>query len=74
MSMVGSLEGKLTDTSQMLPFVLTDMGLCRFVSTHGPQISYPIPEGILNHHGKNEVLLSFWALGGCDSTSIGTTV
>ncbi|KAF8167047.1 glycoside hydrolase family 35 protein [Mycena galopus ATCC 62051] len=34
----------------------------RFVSSLGPQISYPIPEGILNHHGTNEVLVSLWAL------------
>jgi len=34
----------------------------RFLSSLGPQISYPIPEGILNHHGENEVLISLWAL------------
>ncbi|KAJ7275854.1 glycoside hydrolase family 35 protein [Mycena rebaudengoi] len=34
----------------------------RFLSSIGPQISFPIPEGILNHHGKNEVLISLWAL------------
>ncbi|KAJ7075303.1 glycoside hydrolase family 35 protein [Mycena belliarum] len=34
----------------------------RFASSLGPQVSYPIPEGILNHHGKNEVLISLWAL------------
>ncbi|KAJ7898549.1 glycoside hydrolase family 35 protein [Mycena olivaceomarginata] len=34
----------------------------RFLSSLGPQVSYPIPEGILNHHGKNEVLISLWAL------------
>ncbi|PFH45542.1 glycoside hydrolase family 35 protein [Amanita thiersii Skay4041] len=34
----------------------------RFVSTLGPQTSYPIPEGILNHHGQNDVLISLWAL------------
>ncbi|KAF5379413.1 hypothetical protein D9615_006539 [Tricholomella constricta] len=35
----------------------------RFLSSLGPQTSFPIPEGILNHHGKNEVLISLWALG-----------
>ncbi|KAF9465548.1 glycoside hydrolase family 35 protein [Collybia nuda] len=35
----------------------------RFLSSLGPQTSYPIPEGILNHHGKNEILVSLWALG-----------
>ncbi|KAJ7058360.1 glycoside hydrolase family 35 protein [Mycena amicta] len=34
----------------------------RFLSSLGPQISYPIPEGILNHHGENEVLITLWAL------------
>ncbi|THU81100.1 glycoside hydrolase family 35 protein [Dendrothele bispora CBS 962.96] len=34
----------------------------RFLSTLGPQTSYPIPEGILNHHGTNEILISLWAL------------
>jgi hypothetical protein len=37
----------------------------RFLSSIGPQISFPIPEGILNHHGKNEVLISLWALSMC---------
>ncbi|KAK0470339.1 glycoside hydrolase family 35 protein [Desarmillaria tabescens] len=36
--------------------------LHRFLSSLGPQVSYPIPEGILNHHGTNEVLISLWAL------------
>ncbi|KAJ7128422.1 glycoside hydrolase family 35 protein [Mycena epipterygia] len=34
----------------------------RFLSSLGPQVSYPIPEGILNHHGTNEVLITLWAL------------
>ncbi|KAF7291169.1 putative beta-galactosidase A [Mycena indigotica] len=34
----------------------------RFLSSLGPQVSYPIPEGIINHHGKNEVLVTLWAL------------
>ncbi|KAJ7627198.1 glycoside hydrolase family 35 protein [Roridomyces roridus] len=34
----------------------------RFLSSLGPQVSYPVPEGILNHHGENEVLISLWAL------------
>ncbi|KAJ7176384.1 glycoside hydrolase family 35 protein [Mycena crocata] len=34
----------------------------RFLSSLGPQVSYPIPEGILNHHGTNEILISLWAL------------
>ncbi|KAK7017720.1 putative beta-galactosidase A [Favolaschia claudopus] len=34
----------------------------RFASSLGPQVSYPVPEGILNHHGENEVLITLWAL------------
>ncbi|KAG6812051.1 hypothetical protein H0H92_004635 [Tricholoma furcatifolium] len=34
----------------------------RFISSSGPQTSFPVPEGILNHHGQNEVLISLWAL------------
>lgn len=33
------------------------------VNTIGPQTSYRIPEGIPNHHGKNYLALTFWALG-----------
>ena len=28
----------------------------------GPQHSFPIPEGIINHHGTNCVALTLWAL------------
>ncbi|KAK1216295.1 hypothetical protein PQX77_021082 [Marasmius sp. AFHP31] len=34
----------------------------RFISSLGPQTSYPVPEGILNHHGRNEILVTLWAL------------
>ncbi|KAF8670795.1 Beta-galactosidase, domain 3 [Rhizoctonia solani] len=37
----------------------------RHVSNLGPQTVYPIPEGILNHRGENDVLLTIWSL---DST------
>lgn len=32
------------------------------VNNIGPQVSYPIPEGILNHHGENYVALTLWSL------------
>ncbi|KAG8731749.1 hypothetical protein FRC10_001462 [Ceratobasidium sp. 414] len=32
------------------------------VSNLGPQTVYPIPEGILNHRGENDVLLALWSL------------
>ncbi|KAH7318896.1 glycoside hydrolase superfamily [Rhizoctonia solani] len=34
----------------------------RHVSNLGPQTVYPIPEGILNHRGENDVLLAIWSL------------
>ncbi|CAE6436343.1 unnamed protein product [Rhizoctonia solani] len=34
----------------------------RHVSNLGPQTVYPIPEGILNHRGENDVLLTIWSL------------
>ncbi|KAB5546905.1 galactose-binding domain-like protein [Coniochaeta sp. 2T2.1] len=36
----------------------------KYVSNIGPQTSYPVPEGILNHHGTNYVALSLLALDG----------
>ncbi|KAL1724445.1 glycoside hydrolase family 35 protein [Schizophyllum commune] len=40
----------------------------RFLSSLGPQESYPIPEGILNHRGTNEILLTLWATSKFNST------
>jgi beta-galactosidase GanA len=34
----------------------------KYVHNIGPQDSFPVPEGILNHHGPNWVALSLWAL------------
>ncbi|KAG8687962.1 hypothetical protein FRC08_011692, partial [Ceratobasidium sp. 394] len=34
----------------------------RFTSNFGPQTVYPIPEGILNHRGENDVLMTLWSL------------
>ncbi|CAE6472777.1 unnamed protein product [Rhizoctonia solani] len=36
----------------------------RFTSNFGPQTVYPIPEGILNHRGENDILLTLWSLDG----------
>lgn len=33
------------------------------VSNLGPQTRFPVPEGILDHRGKNTVALSVWGLG-----------
>ncbi|CAG8902480.1 unnamed protein product [Penicillium egyptiacum] len=32
------------------------------VNNIGPQTAYPIPEGIVNHHGENYLALTLWAL------------
>ena len=32
------------------------------VSNLGPQTTYPVPEGILNHNGMNTVAVTLWAL------------
>ena len=34
----------------------------KYVSNIGPQTSYPVPEGILNHRGTNWIAVSLWAL------------
>ncbi|KAG9081537.1 hypothetical protein FRC06_005514, partial [Ceratobasidium sp. 370] len=34
----------------------------RFTSNLGPQTVFPIPEGILNHRGENDVLMTLWSL------------
>ncbi|TDL23066.1 putative beta-galactosidase [Rickenella mellea] len=34
----------------------------RFSSKDGPQTLFPLPEGILNHQGSNELLVSIWSL------------
>jgi hypothetical protein len=32
------------------------------VNNIGPQHRFPVPEGILNYHGHNDIGLFFWAL------------
>ncbi|KKY27463.1 putative beta-galactosidase e [Phaeomoniella chlamydospora] len=34
----------------------------KYVNNIGPQTSYPVPQGILNHNGKNYIALTLWAL------------
>ncbi|KAL5358314.1 putative beta-galactosidase E [Aspergillus floccosus] len=36
----------------------------KYVNALGPQTSFPVPEGILNHNGINYVAVTLWALGG----------
>ncbi|KAI9930751.1 hypothetical protein MW887_011508 [Aspergillus wentii] len=36
----------------------------KYINNIGPQTEYPIPEGILNHHGTNYLALTLWALDG----------
>jgi hypothetical protein len=32
------------------------------VNNLGPQTTFPVPEGILNHNGNNDVALTLWSL------------
>lgn len=32
------------------------------VNNLGPQTAFPVPEGILNYNGRNDVALTLWAL------------
>jgi hypothetical protein len=32
------------------------------VNNIGPQSAFPVPEGVLNHHGKNFVGITLWSL------------
>ncbi|KAL9088456.1 MAG: hypothetical protein Q9165_006180 [Trypethelium subeluteriae] len=34
----------------------------KYVNNLGPQTVFPVPEGILNHNGMNDVALTLWAL------------
>jgi len=36
----------------------------KFISNFGPQTVFPVPEGILNHHGTNELAVTLWSLDG----------
>lgn len=33
----------------------------KFISGMGPQVEFPVPEGILNYHGENWVALTLWS-------------
>ncbi|KAG4032424.1 hypothetical protein MFRU_007g03270 [Monilinia fructicola] len=34
----------------------------KYVNNLGPQTNFPVPEGILNHHGSNSIALTLWSL------------
>ncbi|PSS38122.1 hypothetical protein PHLCEN_2v29 [Hermanssonia centrifuga] len=34
----------------------------KFISNFGPQTIFPVPEGILNHHGQNQIAVTLWSL------------
>ncbi|KAG9027455.1 hypothetical protein FRB95_007755 [Tulasnella sp. JGI-2019a] len=34
----------------------------RFISNYGPQTVYPVPQGILNHNGSNDIVVTLWSL------------
>lgn len=35
----------------------------KYVPNLGPQTVFPVHEGILDYHGRNEVAVSLWAVG-----------
>ncbi|KAF4124805.1 beta-galactosidase [Geosmithia morbida] len=48
----------------------------KFVPHIGPQKSYPIPEGIVNHHGTNTIAITVWSMEekGAQIKGLGWTV
>ncbi|KAI9693517.1 MAG: hypothetical protein M1820_009205 [Bogoriella megaspora] len=34
----------------------------KYVNNLGPETAFPVPEGILNHNGRNDVAVTLWAL------------
>ncbi|KAG8852485.1 hypothetical protein FRB96_008673 [Tulasnella sp. 330] len=34
----------------------------RFISNYGPQTLFPVPQGILNHNGSNDIVVTLWSL------------
>lgn len=53
----------MADTTYRIPSCVLSRILTRFtVNNIGPQTRFPVPEGIMNHNGKNYVALTLWAL------------
>ncbi|KAI0027626.1 glycoside hydrolase superfamily [Vararia minispora EC-137] len=52
-----------TPTSHYLSMIyINGWQFGRFNSLIGPQTLFPLPQGILNHNGENELLITLWAL------------
>lgn len=43
----------------------------KYVNNIGPQTLFPVPEGILNHHGPNVLALSLWSLDSSTGAKLG---
>lgn len=70
------LNSSIAVCSYIVLEVLIDVNLY-IVNNVGPQKVFPVPEGIINHQGKNTVALSLWAqdvegarLGGLELSAV----
>ncbi|KAI4861433.1 glycoside hydrolase family 35 protein [Hypoxylon rubiginosum] len=43
----------------------------KYVANLGPQTAFPVPEGVLDHGGRNTVALTLWALDGAVGARVG---
>ncbi|TFK51150.1 hypothetical protein OE88DRAFT_1630669 [Heliocybe sulcata] len=53
---------RTADSSYRSLFYINGWQFGRFNSRDGPQTSFPLPEGILNPRGSNELLVTLWSL------------
>jgi hypothetical protein len=55
------------DTRYRAVFYINGWQFGKYVNDLGPQTYFPVPEGIINHRGKNWISVLVWALddGGC---------
>lgn len=50
-------------TPQIAQLYVNGWQMGKRIANLGPQVSFPVHEGILNYHGQNTVSISLWALG-----------
>ncbi|KAH8589576.1 beta-galactosidase [Bisporella sp. PMI_857] len=56
-----SVKGTATPAYRVQLF-LNGWQFGKYINNIGPQLSYPVPEGILNYSGKNYLALTLWSL------------
>lgn len=54
--------GAATVTNYRVQLYVNGYQFGEMVSNVGPQTSFPVPEGILNYHGKNYLAMTLWSL------------